>query len=82
VQKSLSLILTFSLPYLAKESGAMEFMERITPIGDETIRTLAAVRFVEGPIAGVRYSRAICERAIGIKSGMTMFLRYRGRWTP
>src|ERR1700730_13274457 len=36
----------------------MEFMEHITPIVDETIRTLAAVRFVEDPIAGVRYSRA------------------------
>ena len=36
----------------------MEFMEHITPIVDETTRTLAAVRFVEDPIAGVRYSRA------------------------
>jgi hypothetical protein len=36
----------------------MEFMERITPMVDETIRTLGAVRFVEDPIAGVRYSRA------------------------
>ena len=36
----------------------MEFMERIIPVVDETIRTLAAVRFVEDPIAGVRYSRA------------------------
>jgi hypothetical protein len=43
---------------LAKEGVAMEFMEHITPIVDETIRTLAAVRFVEDPIAGVRYSRA------------------------
>jgi hypothetical protein len=56
--KSLSLILTFSLSYLAEEGVAMEFMEHITPIVDETIRTLAAVRFVEDPIAGVRYSRA------------------------
>jgi hypothetical protein len=36
----------------------MNFMERITPMVDETIRTLAAVRFVEDPIAGARYSRA------------------------
>jgi hypothetical protein len=36
----------------------MNFMERITPVVDETIRTLGAVRFVEDPIAGVRYSRA------------------------
>jgi hypothetical protein len=36
----------------------MDFMERITPIVDETIRTLAAVNFVEDPVAGVRYSRA------------------------
>jgi hypothetical protein len=43
---------------LAEEGVAMEFMEHITPIVDETIRTLAAVRFVEDPIAGVRYSRA------------------------
>jgi hypothetical protein len=31
----------------------MEFMERIIPVVDETIRTLSAVRFVEDPIAGV-----------------------------
>ena len=36
----------------------MTFMERVTPIVDETIRALAAVRFVEDPIAGARYSRA------------------------
>jgi hypothetical protein len=36
----------------------MEFMERVTPVVDETIRALAAVSFVEDPIAGARYSRA------------------------
>jgi hypothetical protein len=34
------------------------FMERVVPVVDETIRALAGVRFVEDPIAGVRYSRA------------------------
>lgn len=33
-------------------------MERVAPVVDETIRALAKVRFVEDPIAGVRYSRA------------------------
>src|SRR6478672_4752570 len=36
----------------------MTFMERVTPVVDETIRALSQVRFVEDPIAGVRYSRA------------------------
>jgi hypothetical protein len=36
----------------------MMFMERVTPVVDETIRLLAGVRFVEDPIAGARYSRA------------------------
>lgn len=36
----------------------MAFMERVAPIVDETIRVLAKVKFVEDPIAGVRYSRA------------------------
>src|SRR2546427_11144004 len=36
----------------------MTFMERVTPVVDETIRALANVKFVEDPIAGVKYSRA------------------------
>jgi hypothetical protein len=36
----------------------MSFMERVTPVVDETIRALAKVKFVEDPIAGVGYSRA------------------------
>src|SRR5215471_12112607 len=36
----------------------MTFMERVAPVVDETIRALAKVRFVDDPIAGVRYSRA------------------------
>jgi hypothetical protein len=36
----------------------MTFMERVTPVVDETIQALAKVKFVEDPIAGVRYSRA------------------------
>jgi hypothetical protein len=35
----------------------MAFMERVTPVVDETIRALAKVKFVEDPSAGVRYSR-------------------------
>jgi len=34
------------------------FMDWVVPVVDETIRALAGVRFVEDPIAGVRYSRA------------------------
>jgi hypothetical protein len=33
-------------------------MDRVVPVVDETIRALSQVRFVEDPIAGVRYSRA------------------------
>jgi len=33
-------------------------MERVAPVVEDTIRALAKVRFVEDPIAGVRYSRA------------------------
>jgi hypothetical protein len=36
----------------------MAFMERVAPVVDDTIRMLAKVKFVEDPIAGVRYSRA------------------------
>lgn len=36
----------------------MTFMDRISPVVDETIRALSQVRFVEDPIAGARYSRA------------------------
>jgi hypothetical protein len=36
----------------------MGFMDRVTPIVDETIRILAKTKFVEDPIAGVKYSRA------------------------
>lgn len=36
----------------------MTFMERVAPVVDETMRVLAKTRFVEDPIAGVKYSRA------------------------
>jgi hypothetical protein len=36
----------------------MGFMDRVTPVVDETIRILAKTKFVEDPIAGVKYSRA------------------------
>jgi hypothetical protein len=36
----------------------MTFMEPVTPVVDETIGALAKVKFVEDPIAGIRYSRA------------------------
>ena len=36
----------------------MTFMERVTPVVDETIQALGKKLFVVDPIAGVRYSRA------------------------
>jgi len=36
----------------------MTFMERVTPVVDDTIAALSHVKFVEDPIAGTRYSRA------------------------
>src|ERR1700730_16695087 len=36
----------------------MDFMDRVTPIVDETIRILAKTKFIEDPIAGIKYSRA------------------------
>ncbi|MGH6796378.1 MAG: hypothetical protein ACREDM_13615 [Methylocella sp.] len=36
----------------------MGFIDRVTPVVDETIRLLAKTKFVEDPIAGVKYSRA------------------------
>ena len=33
-------------------------MERVAPIVDETIGTLAKTKFIEDPVAGIRYSRA------------------------
>jgi hypothetical protein len=35
----------------------MTFMERVAPVVDETIRALAKKKFVDDPIAGIRYSR-------------------------
>jgi hypothetical protein len=35
-----------------------DFMDRVIPVVDETIRVLANTNFVEDPIAGVNYSRA------------------------
>jgi hypothetical protein len=43
---------------LVSEAAAMTFMERVGPVVDQTIDALSKVRFVEDPIAGVRYSRA------------------------
>jgi hypothetical protein len=36
----------------------MTFMERVTPVVDETIRSLAKKKFLQDPIAGLKYSRA------------------------
>ena len=35
----------------------MDFMERVAPIVDETIKALAKVEFIPDPIAGTHYSR-------------------------
>jgi hypothetical protein len=35
----------------------MDFMARVRPVIDETIRSLAKKRFIEDPIAGTRHSR-------------------------
>ena len=36
----------------------MTYMDRISPIVDETIAALARTKFIEDPIAGTKYSRA------------------------
>jgi hypothetical protein len=36
----------------------MSFMERVAPVVDETICALAKTKFVQDPIAGLKYSRA------------------------
>jgi hypothetical protein len=36
----------------------MTFMERVTPFVDETIRALAKKKFMQDPVAGLKYSRA------------------------
>ena len=36
----------------------MTFMERVAPVVDETIRALAKTKFVQDPVAGLKYSRA------------------------
>ena len=33
-------------------------MERVAPVVDETIRALAKTKFVQDPVAGLKYSRA------------------------
>jgi hypothetical protein len=36
----------------------MTFMERVTPVVDETIRALAKKKFMQDPVAGLKYSRS------------------------
>jgi hypothetical protein len=36
----------------------MTFMERVAPVVDETIRALTNTKFVQDPVAGLKYSRA------------------------
>ena len=36
----------------------MTFMERVCPVVDDTIRALSKTKFIEDPVAGMRYSRA------------------------
>ena len=36
----------------------MSFMERVTPVVDDTIKALAKTKFVQDPVAGTKYSRA------------------------
>jgi hypothetical protein len=36
----------------------MTFMQRVTPVVDETIRALAKKKFMQDPVAGLKYSRA------------------------
>lgn len=43
---------------MAGLGGTVTFMEQMAPVVDDTIRALSNVRFVEDPIAGVKYSRA------------------------
>src|SRR6202023_1929152 len=53
-----SLMLTLAAAFLEAKVGlAMDFMDRITPLVDDTIRALAAKRFIEDPIAGRIHSR-------------------------
>jgi hypothetical protein len=36
----------------------MSFMERVTPVVDDTIKALAKTKFLQDPVAGTKYSRA------------------------
>lgn len=36
----------------------MTFMDRVTPVVDDTIKALAKTKFVQDPVAGTKYSRA------------------------
>jgi hypothetical protein len=36
----------------------MIFMERVAPVVDDTVRALAKTKFVQDPVAGLKYSRA------------------------
>jgi hypothetical protein len=43
---------------ITARGGPLEFMERVAPVVDETISSLAKTKFVADPIAGPKYSRA------------------------
>ena len=47
----------FPPPRALRLVDVMGFMERVTPIVDDTIRALAKVEFIPDPIAGTYYSR-------------------------
>jgi len=45
-------------PVVGRAGRAMTFMERVSPIVDQTIRALSKKKFIEDPVAGVGYSRS------------------------
>ncbi len=49
--------LTVVAAYSCLKGAAMEFIERVAPVVDETISSLAKAKFVVDPIAGPHYSR-------------------------
>jgi hypothetical protein len=46
------------LEFRWREAVMTEFMHRVAPVVDDTIRALASKRFIVDPVAGPRYSRA------------------------
>jgi hypothetical protein len=60
----------------------MTFMERVSPVVDETIRALSKTKFIEDPVAGAGYSRSTSIVSSAYKRHGRPYGGAQGIWVP